>query len=462
MKAFTGCCVLVVAIAAQAGPTQPAVQRDRYLLHGAYYIRSEAMIDDALDYVSIASGNGVVAVAYIDESEDGQGIIRAFVLHLDRWGRRLHERIEFAPDIAGEAVVAIARHNDCSAVLFREPYTRHYWLRVYSSDGTPRTEPHLAMDTVAVYNNSIYLSVGEDRIIACAVGVTSEDSGISRVYARPFNLEAQPLHDLIRVATPVSGMFYSAAVELQIDGTALLTYGNSANPQINRSYAQHMTGTFQLEPAIVREGLSRAIASDLDTGGYMLAEFRYDSQASRWIPQVIKTDSTGAPVGPALQIDSASLTARALRGGRFCELSFPWPDPPRVRLFDNEWNALGSPQEFVTSQWTADATFRAVRDPLTYDENGTIWVVWFTRESSQLGDHFVTALTPYVPGDMNRDGLVNNFDIDPFVLALSNLPAYSSQYDIPQDAAAILGDINEDGVLNNFDIDPFILLLAGE
>ncbi|MBL8879110.1 MAG: hypothetical protein JNG88_08320 [Phycisphaerales bacterium] len=454
-------CLVFYAVA-NAGPPIPDIYRDRYLLHGAHYIRSEAVIDDALDYVTIASGDEIAAVAYVDESEDGQGIIRAFVLHFDRWGRQLHERVEFAPGIAGEAVVQVARHNDRTAVLFREPFTHRYWLRSYTSDGAPLSEPTLALDAVAVPSNAIYISVGDDRIIVCAVGATPEDNGIGRIYARPFGLDAQPLHDLIQVATPESGVFYSATVELQADGAALLTYGNSATPRVYRSFAQRITDTFELDSAIVREDAGRGLASDLATGGYMLNEYRYDSQADDWIPQVIEVDASGVPIGAPLQTDPAQIVSRALRSGRFCELSFPWPNPLRIRLFDDEWNALGPSQEFITPQWAAEATRQFVRDPMTYDETGTIWVVWFTRESSPFGDHFVTALTPYIPGDMNRDGLVNNFDIDAFVFALSNLPGYAATYNIPEDAAIIIGDINEDGVLNNFDIDPFVILLAGE
>jgi hypothetical protein len=61
-------------------------------------------------------------------------------------------------------------------------------------------------------------------------------------------------------------------------------------------------------------------------------------------------------------------------------------------------------------------------------------------------------------GDLNCDGVVNNFDIDPFVLALSNPAAYAAAY---PDCDAANADINGDGVVNNFDIDPFVALLSG-
>lgn len=62
------------------------------------------------------------------------------------------------------------------------------------------------------------------------------------------------------------------------------------------------------------------------------------------------------------------------------------------------------------------------------------------------------------PGDLNCDGVVNNFDIDAFVLALTDPQGYAELYpNCPPEN----GDINQDGVINNFDIDPFVAMLTG-
>lgn len=63
-----------------------------------------------------------------------------------------------------------------------------------------------------------------------------------------------------------------------------------------------------------------------------------------------------------------------------------------------------------------------------------------------------------VRGDMNCDGAFNNFDIDPFVLALVDPPVYESQF--PTCDRAQVGDVNQDGAFNNFDIDPFVNCLV--
>ena len=63
-----------------------------------------------------------------------------------------------------------------------------------------------------------------------------------------------------------------------------------------------------------------------------------------------------------------------------------------------------------------------------------------------------------IVGDTNCDGVVNTFDIDPFVLALTDPVAYGAA----QPTCNILNaDCNQDGEVNTFDIDPFVLLLTG-
>ena len=60
-------------------------------------------------------------------------------------------------------------------------------------------------------------------------------------------------------------------------------------------------------------------------------------------------------------------------------------------------------------------------------------------------------------GDADCDGTVNVFDIDPFVMALTDLPAYTAQY-----GCAANADCNCDGAVNVFDIDAFVSCMIGE
>ena len=63
----------------------------------------------------------------------------------------------------------------------------------------------------------------------------------------------------------------------------------------------------------------------------------------------------------------------------------------------------------------------------------------------------------FVTGDLNCDGALNAFDIDPFALALGNPAGYAAAF---PDCDANLADCNHDGLLNAFDIDPFVVILS--
>lgn len=71
----------------------------------------------------------------------------------------------------------------------------------------------------------------------------------------------------------------------------------------------------------------------------------------------------------------------------------------------------------------------------------------------------IAFLAPAVSrGDLNCDCHVDNFDIDAFVLALSDETEYESQHPA---CDRTRGDVNGDGRVDNFDIDAFIALLSG-
>ena len=62
----------------------------------------------------------------------------------------------------------------------------------------------------------------------------------------------------------------------------------------------------------------------------------------------------------------------------------------------------------------------------------------------------------FEPGDVNCDGSIDGFDIEPFLLALFDPDEYAIQF---PDCDINTADINEDGSINAFDIEPFLELL---
>jgi hypothetical protein len=69
---------------------------------------------------------------------------------------------------------------------------------------------------------------------------------------------------------------------------------------------------------------------------------------------------------------------------------------------------------------------------------------------------------PPLLGDMNCDEVVNNFDIFPFVLALTSadeIPPFTTYYNWFPNCDAMHADCNQDGVVNALDIEAFVDLL---
>jgi hypothetical protein len=80
----------------------------------------------------------------------------------------------------------------------------------------------------------------------------------------------------------------------------------------------------------------------------------------------------------------------------------------------------------------------------------------YTAPRGIVDDLSITAAAG--PGDLNCDGVLDAFDIEPFILALLDPVGYAAAY---PDCDRDLADINGDGVVDAFDIEPFVALLVG-
>jgi hypothetical protein len=69
------------------------------------------------------------------------------------------------------------------------------------------------------------------------------------------------------------------------------------------------------------------------------------------------------------------------------------------------------------------------------------------------------SLPTSLKGDMNNDNVVDNFDISPFELALTNPTGYAAAFPSVSDRV-YRGDINNDSAFDNFDIGPFEFLVV--
>jgi len=133
------------------------------------------------------------------------------------------------------------------------------------------------------------------------------------------------------------------------------------------------------------------------------------------------------------------------------------------RLY-NAWYQAGL-QVFDIDKITGKLRFVASFDtfpPPVFGYDGAWGVYPFNGQDQVLVGDMETGLwviRVISPGDLNCDGVVNNFDIDPFVLALTDPGKYATTF---PNCDRLAADINNDGVVDNFDIDPFVSLLTGD
>lgn len=134
------------------------------------------------------------------------------------------------------------------------------------------------------------------------------------------------------------------------------------------------------------------------------------------------------------------------------ELPATSPDP----AFGTTYTVVTNPREATVST-NQNGAYRLMRPSSTAAGNDS-----FTfRATNSVGQSsIVTVNLVYgtLDGDLNCDGTVNNFDIDAFVIALTNPTNYAITY---PECNRNLADIDHNGAVNNFDIDPFVTLLTG-
>ena len=133
---------------------------------------------------------------------------------------------------------------------------------------------------------------------------------------------------------------------------------------------------------------------------------------------------------------------------------------------DEDFTKIGETIELIDTSVTGDGLSYSLTGTAV---TGTVYVrpiVFFNNVGTTGGTQrnafvFETALTEleFAAGDVNCDGSLNNFDIDPFVLGLTDPSGYATTY---PDCDVMLADCNGDGSVNNFDIDPFVALLTGK
>jgi hypothetical protein len=162
-------------------------------------------------------------------------------------------------------------------------------------------------------------------------------------------------------------------------------------------------------------------------------------------------NGTGWEAPQSLPIDAESVSSVRLATFGAGEAVASLNNPDRVFTSAYHDGSDWDGELDVAGDWTADRQEcggNGERVLLVYEARDSdfvdqgIWAAWLVQDTH---------------GDMNCDGVVNNFDISPFVLAVTDPVAYAAAY---PECDILNGDCNGDGVVNNFDISPFVGLLV--
>jgi Tol biopolymer transport system component len=201
---------------------------------------------------------------------------------------------------------------------------------------------------------------------------------------------------------------------------------------------------------------------------YRVTDSSYDNRApalAAGAAIVWHGQSVGGSSGATTEIYSTTLhanTAPHVDAG--ADQSIPWSDVATLDAAVSD-DGLPDPPAAMTYTWSkvsgpgtvAFGNAQAPNTTATFSASGT-YVLQVAAYDGQYTAADTVTIAALARGDLNCDGLVNNGDIDPFVLDLTQRGAYRLAY---PNCNEMLGDINADGLVNNGDIDAFVALLTG-
>ncbi|QOJ13484.1 MAG: hypothetical protein HRU75_01990 [Planctomycetia bacterium] len=424
---------------------QEVILRDVLTIGGQPYLRTQLKADAA----------NVSGVGHGIEAADGECITvtiddqdRLFVHKFDRWLRRLGDPID------GGMVPPPGTY--AGSTLWRGGFV---WIMLYDDlvlsvrRIDPRREsPNL--DFVAISNifwEGRFGLDARDGVLFVVISGNETDGDEFGVFGRILTYDGTPLTPRLRLAVGPITPQYSGNPALTTEGAAVVFRRVPPGRYIRNVYSGEWTMSPWQFLGDVQVGLWRA----LPDGNLVL--WRIDQVANRVSLQ--KAAFNGTFIGDPVPLDilpsgehfpvnaHAEMGVAAARNG-----------VATYQLFDNQWHPKHAQTALAIG---ATLPVHRIADA-DYSDDGTLWISWYATTSAfQTFEDYLTAITPLTPGDLDGDGRLTNFDIDPFVLALTNREAYQAAFPhIPPEAIDILGDLNGDGVLTNFDIDPFVEALV--
>ncbi|MBK8915460.1 MAG: hypothetical protein IPM64_12850 [Phycisphaerales bacterium] len=321
--------------------------------------------------------------------------------------------------------------------------------RVFAPGGQPMGPSFVVKDETDGLGDTFSVSTGNGRVIIAFDRTSSLPiAPPTDVVMRVFTSSGELLSSLLPIASWQSPQWHELGeARVQPDGSVLHLY--TRNPGSHPSVSSTSMDFSQFsEWPLGSPGLyaSRFLSSPTVGVRVLLQDPEVDDYF------LLPVDASGQPSGSLQPFPYAVNSIAEQANGAFIVTHRNF-NHPIASWFDSTGQLLAANVPYTRPE----ALPRRVGTRLTVSENGVVWAGWTdTSAIGEPGQRYMTILRPIVPGDMTGDGRLDNFDIDPFVLALVDRDAYAALY--PQFAGIIdaLGDMDGDGVLTNFDIDPFV------
>ncbi|QOJ14301.1 MAG: hypothetical protein HRU75_06465 [Planctomycetia bacterium] len=333
--------------------------------------------------------------------------------------------------------------------VWTEDFGDVIWARVFLPGGQPVGPSFLVKDASEGFGDRFSVSTGNGRVVisfnrTADVLPTPPTDVVMRVYSAA----GEPLSTLLPIASWQPPQWHEfGRARVMPDGGILHLYTRNpgSHPSVSSTsvdftqFSEWPLGTPGLYAArLLRSPVvgTRALLQDPEADEYYL----------------LPLDAFGHPSGTLQPFPYAVQSLAERSDGAFIVTHRNF-NHPIASWFDATGQLITANVPYTRPEQLP----RRVGTQLTVSDAGVVWTGWTDTSSiGEPGQRYMTILRPIVPGDMTGDGRLDNFDIDPFVLALVDRDAYTALY--PQNANMIdaLGDMDGDGLLTNFDIDPFV------
>ncbi len=319
------------------------------------------------------------------------------------------------------------------------------------------------------------------------LGPRSEVDGFSGLFAYPFATRGQSgpvlfkrlqvVNEDLNPATNPGATYYAEILVVTPDDAGTLHSANNAGarrvvvgPLSGGGYTLTTSGATSVGiPAIVAWAAADASVAlhTIDVPGdgrFYVVSHVADLGAGRWRYDYAVFNHNSSRAAAALRLPAPGAVLSDIR---FHDVAYHsgelYSDLDWLATFSGgelAWRAQAiEPAELGNAlRWATAYSFSFIADrPPT---RGPVALDLFAAgdPASVSADGFDVPAPRYVSGDANCDGLVDNGDIDAFVLAISD----AGQYEIAYPACRLANaDTNRDGLVDNGDIDAFVACLIG-